>query len=60
MSKDNLFIDDSHQQFKFKKEEDSDSGDDYDYGEEGEEGEEQEGNIDLMEYISNMDIPGAE
>lgn len=36
-------------------ENDSDSGEDFDYGEE-EYGEEEEPNIDLLEYINNMDV----
>lgn len=40
---------------KFKQEADSDSGEDFDYGEE--EGDNPgDSNIDLMEYISNIDV----
>lgn len=57
-AKDSFFIDDTHEKYVFNKQDDSDSGEDFDYGEEEEEMQEgaQDSNIDLMEYISSMDV----
>jgi hypothetical protein len=51
------YLDEGSQSFKFSEKQDSDSGEDYDYGDEdGGNGGEQDKNIDLLDYISNMDI----
>lgn len=60
VARDPLYMQEGQEGNRFKEEDDSDSGEDFDYGDEADPTQDGQKNIDLLDYISNMDLAGIQ